>query len=151
MAHPAITDAELALRFTYHRPNDGQADRYEHIRAAALELARDIVAMTPLSREQGNSLSALDEVVFWANAAIARREPVAPTKALTEWDGTFPLCEFASPTQRRHCELMPGHDGPHQETNRRGKVFTWDGDGHGMVDVTGPDDTEPRFVPGAPS
>lgn len=96
MAFDPIQDAELLTRFTYHVPVGDQPERYEHIREAALDFARDIVAMTPLSREQGNALSALDEVVFWANAAIARRTRV-------------------------------------------------------MVDVTGPDDLEPPFVPGASS
>jgi hypothetical protein len=69
----AIDDEELEIRFTYHPPQGGQAQQYEDIRLQAKVLARTIVAMTPESREQSLAITALEEMVFWANAAIARR------------------------------------------------------------------------------
>jgi hypothetical protein len=68
-----IDDAELLRRFTYHPPQEGQPELYERLRYLGLTFARNITALTPESREQTLALIALDEVVFWANAAIARR------------------------------------------------------------------------------
>lgn len=65
---------ELAIRFTYHAPHADQPDRYAEIRAEALSLADTVITLTPESREQSLALTKLEEVVFWANAAIARRE-----------------------------------------------------------------------------
>lgn len=65
---------ELEVRFTYHSPKEGQPERYVAIRDAAKSLAILIMASTPVSREQSLALTKLDEVVFWSNAAIARRE-----------------------------------------------------------------------------
>lgn len=61
-------------RFTYHAPKEGQPAKYEAIRNKAKELAYLIDELTPTSREQSLSMTKLDEVVFWANAAIAREE-----------------------------------------------------------------------------
>ncbi len=41
----------------------------------AKEFALFIVENTPSSREQSLALTALEESVFWTNAAIARNEP----------------------------------------------------------------------------
>ena len=73
-----IDAAELDKRFTYHSPREGQTPRYGAIRHTAKLFAMELISLTPPSREQSNALTALDEVVFWANAAIARREVVAP-------------------------------------------------------------------------
>lgn len=71
---------ELANRFTYHPPTGTQAERYEAIRSRAHEFADFIERTTPESREQSLAMTALEEAVFWANAAIARREnPVGAT------------------------------------------------------------------------
>jgi hypothetical protein len=69
-----IDTVELQKRFTYHKPKEGQPERYEFIRDAAKSLAAVIVEETPESREQSLSITALEEAVFWANAAIARNE-----------------------------------------------------------------------------
>jgi hypothetical protein len=65
---------ELALRFTYHAPHGDQPERYVAIRDQAKALAEAIVEKTPHSREQSLAITAIEEAVFWANAAIARRE-----------------------------------------------------------------------------
>lgn len=70
----AISLEDLEKRFTYHPPKEGQAVKYEEIRREAKNLARIIVNLTPESREQSLALTKLEEVVFWANAAIARNE-----------------------------------------------------------------------------
>lgn len=68
------TREELVNRFTYHAPKDDQPDRYQRLRAAALEFALLINDLTPESREQSIAFTELDMVVFFANSAIARRE-----------------------------------------------------------------------------
>jgi hypothetical protein len=65
---------ELKKRYTYHPPKGDQLDRYRRIREGCLALAALIVGNTPASREQSVALTALDSVIFNANAAIARNE-----------------------------------------------------------------------------
>lgn len=70
----AQTHKDLTNRFTYHAPKDGQPVKYEAIREIALEFSVFLARHTPKSREQSLALTHLEEVVFWANAAIARNE-----------------------------------------------------------------------------
>lgn len=65
---------ELETRFTYHSPKNDQVEKYENVRNKAKALAIFILDNTPESREQSLALTKLEEVVMWANAAIARRE-----------------------------------------------------------------------------
>jgi hypothetical protein len=60
--------------FIHHAPKDGQAERYKAMRDNAKDMAMTILSFTPPSREQSLALTKLEEVVFWANAAIARNE-----------------------------------------------------------------------------
>lgn len=69
---------QLKTTFTYCRPQGNQPQRYERIRDEAGKLAHLIACNTPESREQSIALTKLEEVVMFANAAIARNE---------EWDG----------------------------------------------------------------
>jgi len=66
----AITDLEN--RFTYHAPKPGQPEIYTAIRDKAKEFAVMIDINCPASREKSLALTKLDEVVFWANASVAR-------------------------------------------------------------------------------
>lgn len=59
---------------TYHRPHEGQPERYEAIRDKAHSLAHYLLTVTPPSREQSLALTKIEEAVFYANAAIARNE-----------------------------------------------------------------------------
>jgi hypothetical protein len=65
---------ELAIRFSYHPPTDTQPARYEQLRGEGGALAKTIMTLTPISREQSMALTHLEEAIMWANAAIARRE-----------------------------------------------------------------------------
>jgi hypothetical protein len=65
---------ELDKRFTYHAPKDDQPKRYEAIRSNAYVLANLIEHSCPESREKSLAITKLEEVVFWANASIARNE-----------------------------------------------------------------------------
>ncbi|MBW1812148.1 MAG: hypothetical protein JRJ39_00370 [Deltaproteobacteria bacterium] len=70
-----LTIRELENRFTYHKPTGkNQVKRYEEIRRSALNFAEFLFEFTPESREQSLAIGRLEEVVFWANAAIARNE-----------------------------------------------------------------------------
>jgi hypothetical protein len=64
---------ELTTRFTYHKPNNVQAEKYEIIRATALNFAKDLVEKVPESRELEKAITCLEAAVMWANAGIARR------------------------------------------------------------------------------
>lgn len=68
-----VTDTELETRFTYHPPKSEQVELYHELRQTARIFAAQIITCTPESREQSLALTALEEAVMWANAAIARR------------------------------------------------------------------------------
>lgn len=69
-----VSAEELDNRFTYHSPKPNQPARYTQLREEAKALAVSIVELTPESREQSLALTKLEEAIFFANAAIARRE-----------------------------------------------------------------------------
>ena len=71
-----ITFKELKNRFTYHKPIPklNQEERYKEIRATALSYAQYLITVTPESREQSLAITRLEEVMFWAIAAICRNE-----------------------------------------------------------------------------
>ena len=66
--------ADLANRFTYHKPFGNQPQRYEAIRAHARGLAALLIESCPPSRELSLALTKLEECTFWSNSAIARNE-----------------------------------------------------------------------------
>lgn len=65
---------DLARRFTYHPPKEGQAEKYTEIRSHAHDLALRINKLVPDSREKSLAITSLEEAVMWANAGIARNE-----------------------------------------------------------------------------
>lgn len=67
-----VDQSDLINRFTYHPPKEGQPERYQLIRDGARELALLIDDLAPDSREKSIAITHLEEVVMWANAAIAR-------------------------------------------------------------------------------
>lgn len=73
---------EIARRFTYHAPEGDQASRYQHIRAMCGQIAQELAKLCPDGRELQQALNDLDNVVFWANASIAREIKEEP-----EYDG----------------------------------------------------------------
>ena len=68
-----IDEKELEIRFTYHPPKGEQVGMYEDIRDAAGLFSQFIISNTPESREQSLAITKIEEAVYWANAAIARR------------------------------------------------------------------------------
>lgn len=61
--------------FSHHPPIDqGQIEKYQHIRQKCKELAYDICAFVPDSAERSAAITKVEEACFWANAGIARHE-----------------------------------------------------------------------------
>lgn len=61
--------------FAYHPPSDDSIKlRHETVRAICKDAAQAIIAWTVPSRELSLALTALEEAMFWANAAIARHQ-----------------------------------------------------------------------------
>ena len=67
-----IDDAELNKRFDLHPASPATAPKMDRMRATVKETARQVCDHTPPSREQSLAITALEEALFWANAAIAR-------------------------------------------------------------------------------
>jgi hypothetical protein len=67
-----MEELDLVNRFTYHAPKEGQPEMYSVLRSSALNLSIVINELCPDSREKSLAITKLEEVVFWANASIAR-------------------------------------------------------------------------------
>jgi len=67
--------AELDVVFSAHPPTPEQAELYPQVRAAMKLAAAEVLRLVPISVEQRTALRHLQEAMFWANAAIARRHP----------------------------------------------------------------------------
>ena len=63
---------EHARRFTIHDVDDGQAVAMRLVRESISEAAGAIDLSCPDGREKSLAWTALEEAMFWANAAIAR-------------------------------------------------------------------------------
>ena len=66
-----IMQQHLDNWFQYHAPKDGQAAKYEELRAAGKAMAEAIVRLTPPSADQTAAIRKVREAVYTANAAIA--------------------------------------------------------------------------------
>jgi hypothetical protein len=64
----------LEKAFTYHPPFGSQVTRFQEIRDKAKEFGLLLAAFTPESVEQSQAFLHLQQVVMWANAAIAINE-----------------------------------------------------------------------------
>lgn len=63
---------DLEWRFTYHPPNDENKARHHFVRRECLDLAEYFDTNLVDGREKSLALTKLEEVMFWANASIAR-------------------------------------------------------------------------------
>ena len=64
---------DLERRFNHHPPaTPGRADLHEAVRMICKSVAYGLSEMVPDGREKSLALTKLEEVMFWANAAIAR-------------------------------------------------------------------------------
>lgn len=78
MTARGITAEDLANRFTYHAPTPEAIPKFGTLRAAAHDLASLVNELAPDGREKSLAITAIEEAVMWANAAIARDLPAAP-------------------------------------------------------------------------
>lgn len=67
-----MDNEDIEKRFTYHKPTENKASKYETIRDQAKELAYLIEELVPNGREKALALTKIEEAVMWANAGIAR-------------------------------------------------------------------------------
>lgn len=67
------TPGELATRFDYHPPTGDKPAVHEMIRRKARDLAECLMYCCPPSRELAQAVLKVEEAMFWANAAVARR------------------------------------------------------------------------------
>lgn len=67
--------SRLAHNINHHAPHGDQAIRYEANRDDIHALGIELMCRCPRSRELSLALAKLEEVLFWANAAIAREKP----------------------------------------------------------------------------
>ena len=69
-----MKNMNIENKFTYHAPKFGQPEKYGKIRNMAKEFAYLLDTECPESTEKTLAMVKLDEIVFWANASIARNE-----------------------------------------------------------------------------
>lgn len=62
---------EIKHWFTYHKPKEGQPEKYEAIREAGKNLAEVIIANTPGSADQSAAVRKVREACMTANSSIA--------------------------------------------------------------------------------
>ena len=62
---------DIENRFSYHRPNETQQEKYVNIRGEAKTFAYMMDNLCPDSREKSLAMTKLQEAVTWANASIA--------------------------------------------------------------------------------
>ncbi|NML50553.1 hypothetical protein HHL19_12870 [Streptomyces sp. R302] len=68
-----MNSAELAHRFNYHPPRTPAAVRaHESVREQCTQLAGFLDSTLQDGREKALAITNLEQVMFWANAAIAR-------------------------------------------------------------------------------
>jgi hypothetical protein len=66
---------EIENRFSFHPANtEEKKQAHETIRNLCLRAATDIKNLVPAGREQSLAITNLEQVMFWANAGIARNE-----------------------------------------------------------------------------
>lgn len=67
--------ADIHNRFVYHKPADDLvAAKHDGVRNMCADLAHMLNDMLPESREKSLAITHLEEVMMWANAAIARHQ-----------------------------------------------------------------------------
>ena len=69
-----MDNGDLETRFTYHPPTPERHDNHDRIRIACKSLAAFLHREVPEGREKALAITNLEQVMFWANAGIARQE-----------------------------------------------------------------------------
>lgn len=82
---PGIPTEDLVHRFGYHLPSTNNVKlRHDLVRRLLMDTAIEIVQLTgnTPTREQSLAITALEEAMMWANAAIARHQPLEVDDAI---------------------------------------------------------------------
>jgi hypothetical protein len=67
---------DIRHRFNYHPPSTEQRQSdHEDVRQSCEALAHELNTILPEGREKSLAITNLEQVMFWANAAIARHRP----------------------------------------------------------------------------
>ena len=66
------SEEQIENNFNYHEPKPGQTEKYNLLRQKSKDLTYLIDDICPNSRERALAMTKLEEVVMWANSAIAR-------------------------------------------------------------------------------
>ena len=70
-----MDQTELANRFKHHPPTNQEVeDAHKGIRYGCLGLAERLDRLCPDGREKALAITKLEEVMFWANASVARTQ-----------------------------------------------------------------------------
>lgn len=64
--------SDLTNRFRFHAANEQKAGKHQLVRLKCYELSAELNDLLPEGREKSLAITKLEEVMFWANAAIAR-------------------------------------------------------------------------------
>lgn len=68
-----IDRTEIGRRFRHYPPNVERVNRHIEVRQACRQLAERLAELLPESREKSLAITATEEAMMWANAAIARQ------------------------------------------------------------------------------
>lgn len=70
-----MLESDIDNRFAYHPPR-GEADAFAHsqVRQFCKDLATYLNRAIPEGREKALAMTKLEEVMFWANAGLARMQ-----------------------------------------------------------------------------
>lgn len=64
---------DIENRFTFHGPTEEKVKVHESVRASVRTLAHLWNGQLPEGREKDLAVTKLEEAMFWANAAVARK------------------------------------------------------------------------------
>ncbi len=67
-----VLTERIANDFSFHPATPETGPKHDQVRQACMNLALYLVSLTPAGRDQSLMLTALEETMHWANAAIAK-------------------------------------------------------------------------------